>query len=111
MDIVTAATKSKPETFVNEKPLPIDKLSPKQKAYIKWLASIPADGLPVKNGTIKPLPDRIANIKKAIAKHIKTFNKAKSPYEKWGQVFAIKGLRRGLWLHLQALEMQSKKRK
>lgn len=108
MDIVTATTTKKPGEFVSDKPLEIETPSAKQKDFINWLASIPADGKEVKNGRIKPLDERIANLKKALAKHIKLFKASKTSAEKWGQVFAIKGLRRGLWLHLQALELQAK---
>lgn len=102
MDIVTAATKAKPEDYVSDKPLPIKSLSPKQKSYIKWLASLPADGLKTANGTIAPLLTRIAGIEKAIKKHIADFKKAKSPFEKWGHAHALRSLRSGLWLHQQA---------
>ena len=73
MDIVTATTTKKPGEFVSDKPLEIETPSAKQKDFIKWLASIPADGKEVKNGRIKPLDERIANLKKALAKHIKLF--------------------------------------
>ena len=102
MDIVTAATTAKPEDYVSDKPLPIKSLSPKQKKYIKWLASLPAEGLKTANGTIAPLPVRIKGIENAIKKHIIAFKKAKSPFEKWGHAHALRSLRSGLWMHQQA---------
>lgn len=108
MDIITATTSQKPGSFVSDKPLAIEAPTAKQQNFIKWLATIPADGKKVKNGTIKPLDERIANLQKALKKHIIMYKACKSSAEKWGQVFAIKGLRRGLWLHLQALKLQTK---
>ena len=102
MDIVTAASKAKPEDFVSAEPLPIKSLSPKQKGYIKWLASLPTEGIKSGKGTIAPLLTRIAGIEKAIKKHIAEFKKSKSPYEKWGHAHALRSLRSGLWLHQQA---------
>jgi hypothetical protein len=92
-------------------PLPPAKITPRQKAFVQWLATIPAEGLVVKNGKIKPLDERIANLKAAIKKHVNEYKSVKTAAEKNGQMFAVKGLRRGLWLHLKALDIQSKKRK
>lgn len=104
--IVTAKASAK--SVLVDAPLAVPAPSEKQKGLIKWLASIPADGLAVKNGHIKPLTERIANLHKSIKKWIRLYDKATDAVDKNGALFAVKGIRRLLWLHLEAVKLQGK---
>jgi hypothetical protein len=93
--IVTA--KKEASSLLVEKSLARATMTPRQKKLIKWLSGPQANNL-------KPLDERISNIKRALAKWIKEAKSADNPAERNGAYFAVRGLRSALWLHEEALK-------